>query len=83
MPKNPKAKFRKNDILLHKEQNKVFIIDNRILVNNKNWLYTLKTVSNNSSNAEYKRYYESKVEEKCKKIKNIKTAKVLYGNGKN
>ena len=76
MAKN-KAKFKKNDVVLHKDQKVMLIVDDKDHMPNKGWLYTLRVVD--ADKTEYKRYYEDKLQEKCSKLKNAKAVKVLYG----
>jgi hypothetical protein len=81
----PKAKYKVNDVVMHKEQKKVMIITGKDYMNgadhtgNKDcWLYTMKVV-NPGEGPEYKRYYEHKITDNCSKVKNSKAVKVLYG----
>jgi len=80
MKKSSKPKAKVNDVLLHKEEERMFIVAN---VSNqpKGRLYTLKELGT-GDNIDYKRYYENKLVEKCGKVKNAKAAKVLYGKKK-
>jgi hypothetical protein len=80
MKKSNKPKAKVNDVLLHKEEERMFIVAN---VSNqpKGRLYTLKELGT-GDNIDYKRYYENKLVEKCGKVKNAKAAKVLYGKKK-
>lgn len=75
MANKPKAKV--NDVFVHTESKKLFIVDS---ISNypKGRLYTMKEVSP-SSDVEYKRYYETRLLEKCTKTKTNKAVKVLYG----
>lgn len=72
-----KKTFKQNDVVLHKEENKMFTI---VAVDkyNKDKLYTLKEVTTNNE-AAHKRYYSAKISEKCTKVKNDKAVKVLFG----
>jgi hypothetical protein len=73
----PKAKFKKNDVFVHKEQKATLIVDNVSYMGKKGWLYDLRTVTDQKP--EWKRYYEDKVLDKCAKLKDTKAIKVLYG----
>lgn len=76
--KQTKAKFRRNDVVMHEEQKVTLIVDGKDYIADRGWLYTLRVVSDDN-NAEYKRYYEDKLVDKCNKVKNAKAFKVLYG----
>jgi hypothetical protein len=76
-----KSKYKVSDILFHKEQKVFLFVDAVDFVKNQN-LYTLKVMnptSNKGSNDEWKRYYESKLEDKCAIITRKDVAEVLYG----
>lgn len=78
--KKAKAKYKKNDVIVHEETKSMMIIDSAEYMQNKGWLYTLRMVEAEArGDKEYKRYYEEKVNDLCEKMKNSKAAKVLYG----
>lgn len=74
----PKAKI--NDVFLHNEEKKMFIVVDKVKNTNGN-LYTLKEVAS-GNDVVYKRYYEEKLLDKCSKSKNAKAVKILYGKKK-
>jgi type IV secretory pathway TraG/TraD family ATPase VirD4 len=75
-----KATFKTGDVILHKEENKLFTIA-EVGKYPKGKLYTLAEVTTNSD-VEYKRYYQDKLVDKCVKTKNQVAAKVLFGKKK-
>jgi hypothetical protein len=77
MAKKTKPKAKVNDVFIHTEEKRTFIVAN---VSNqpKGRLYTLKELGTGDG-IDYKRYYEDKLMDKCEKLKNAKAAKVLYG----
>lgn len=79
--KKPKAKYKKNDVVVHEETKSMLIIDSADFMRDKGWLYTLRVVDSEarSGDREYKRYYEEKVNDVCKKKKDSKAVQVLYG----
>ncbi len=77
MAKKSKFKAKINDVFMHKEEKKAFVVDD-VGSYPKGHLYTLKEVSNNKE-VSYKRYYEEKLLDNCIKVKNTKATKVLYG----
>lgn len=80
MTKKTRPKAKVNDVFLHTEEKRTFIVAN---VSNqpKGRLYTLKELGV-GDNIDYKRYYEDKLVNTCEKLKNDKAAKVLYGKKK-
>lgn len=70
-----KAKYRKNTVILLEDKSKAAIIDSKEFIPNKGWLYSLKVVGEDQ---QWKRYYESKIDDTCSKVKNEKAVKVLY-----
>lgn len=79
--KKSKPKAKVNDVFVHEEQKKAYIVDSVDYYKDKGHLYTLRSVGN-SNETEYKRYYESKLLDTCSKAKNTKATKVLYGKSK-
>lgn len=79
--KKPKAKYKKNDVVVHEERKEMMIIDSADFIGHKKeWLYTLRVVDAEAKGErQYKRYYEEKVNDICEKMKNPKAVKVLYG----
>lgn len=73
-----KSKFKKQDVFLHKKENKFFIIEEKEDFNSKGWLYTLKLIAANE--IKYKRCYEKEFLEKYEKVKDGKTIKLLFEN---
>lgn len=75
--KQVKTTVRKGDVVLHKEQNKMFKVES---VGNyaKGKLYTLAELSTKGE-VEYKRYYADKLADTCTKVKNTEAVKVLFG----
>lgn len=80
MAKKTKPIAKVNDVFMHLEEKKMFIVED-ISKYPKGNLYTLKEISSDND-ISYKRYYESKLSDKCIKTKNQKAAKVLYGKSK-
>jgi hypothetical protein len=78
--KSTKTKIKVNDVYLHKDEGRMFIIA-AVVDQPKGKLYTLKELGTGDA-IDYKRYYEDKLVEKCGKVKNAKAAKVLYGKKK-
>lgn len=74
----PKAKV--NDVFLHTNEKKMFIVTER-LSQPKGNLYTFKELGPKDE-VTYKRCYESDLKEKYEKLKNVKAAQVLYGKKK-
>lgn len=81
MSKNKKSKVKVNDVVMHIDDKKLFLIEDVVSYPRKGNLYTMKEISSDDQ-ITYKRYYESKLMDKCVKTKNTKAAKVLYGKGK-
>ena len=77
MAKKTKPKAKVNDVFMHNEEKKMFIVTD-VAKYTKGHLYTMKEVTNDN-NVTYKRYYEDKLVDKCIKTKNAKAVKVLYG----
>jgi hypothetical protein len=80
MAKKTKPKAKINDVFMHKEEKKTFIVAD-VGSYPKGHLYTLKEVTNDKE-VSYKRYYEEKLLDNCAKAKNAKAIKVLYGKKK-
>jgi len=78
--KKSKPKAKMNDVFLHVDEKKMFIVTSRDKQPSGN-LYTLKEIGP-SNQVSYKRYYEDKLMANCEKLKNAKAAKVLYGKKK-
>lgn len=72
-----KAKFKRNDVFVHKDQKVTLIVDNVSYMGKKGYLYDMRTVTD--SKPEWKRYYEDKVLDKCDRLKDNKAIRVLYG----
>lgn len=75
-----KAKYKKNDVILLEDKVKAAIVDSKEFIAGRGWLYALKVVGTTDSG--WKRYYESRIDAECSKVKNDKAVKVLYGNAK-
>jgi hypothetical protein len=71
-----KAKYRKNDVILLEDKVKAAVIDSKEFISGKGWLYSLKVVGSENG---WKRYYESRLDAECQKVKNDKAIKVLFG----
>lgn len=74
-----KAKYRKNDVILLEDKVKAAVVDSKEYIQGKGWLYALKVVG---TDGQWKRYYESRIDSECSKVKNDKAVKVLYGSAK-
>lgn len=80
--KKPKSQFSIEDVLLHTKENKFFVVQAKdFMAPKKDWLYTLKLVSNDVFTIQYKRCYESEVADKYSVVKNPETIKLIYGKG--
>jgi hypothetical protein len=80
MKKKTRAIAKVNDVFMHLEEKKPFVVSD-IVLQPKGRLYTLKEMSGSES-VTYKRYYEDKLKSNCEKIKNSKAVKILYGKKK-
>jgi hypothetical protein len=78
--KTSKPKAKVNDVFLHTDEKRMFIVAN-VTKQPNGRLYTLKEIGPNNE-VDYKRYYEDKLLDKCEKLKNATAAKVLYGKKK-
>lgn len=74
--KTTKTTFKKGDVVLHKEQNKMFKVET-VGTYAKGKLFTLAELSTKGE-VEYKRYYADKLADTCTKLKNTKATKVLF-----
>ena len=74
--KTTKTTFRKGDVVLHKEQNKMFKVET-VGTYPKGKLFTLAELSTKGE-VEYKRYYADKMADTCTKLKNTTATKVLF-----
>lgn len=75
--KTSTPRIKTGDVVLHKEQNKMFKIES---VGNyaKGKLYTMAELTT-KGDVEYKRYYQDKLLDTCTKVKNTEAVKVLFG----
>lgn len=78
--KKPKSIFQKTDVLLHNRENNFFIVEGvDYMEPRKDYLYTLKQVSNGET--KYKRCYQVEIADKYSQVKNAETIKLIYGKG--
>lgn len=74
-----KPKFKVGQTFFHPGQNIFVKIETVVNVESKGILYTLKTYSTDGTVEPYKRYYEDKVIDLLKPMRETPALKVLYG----
>jgi hypothetical protein len=74
-----KAKFKKNQFVIHKETKELLLIVDIQHYVNKGWLYTLLIPNIKDKRKAFKCYYEEKLQDKTAKVKNQEMGSILYG----
>lgn len=73
-------KYNIGDYLFHKEKNIVMRVDSMEVPKGRSeWLYALEILSSKNKHGYWKRYYQNKIDDVCKKVTKQDIEVILYG----